>query len=91
MVPSRRIELSLLDATEDATYSGSKFAGQPGLLQQEELSVEGLKYALQFYSADFPEEFKDIFYLTDAVGYLFIKPQATLQDNEVGLFFIQAT
>ncbi len=91
LVPARRIELSPLNAAEEATYTGSKLAGQPGWLQQEDFPVSELGYALQLYSADFPEDFEDMFYLTDAVGYLFIKPHATQEDSEAGLFFVQAT
>jgi RHS repeat-associated protein len=91
LVPAHHIELSPLDATEEAHYTGSKFAGHPGLLQQEEFPVPELTYVLQLYSSDFPEDFEDIFYLTDAVGYLFLKPQATPEDSEAGLFFVQAT
>ena len=43
-------------------------------------------FVLQLYSSDFPEPFKDIFYLTDAVGYLFLKKDASGQ----GVFFVQA-
>ena len=43
-------------------------------------------FVLQLYSSDFPEPFKDIFYLTDAVGYLFLNKDASGQ----GVFFVQA-
>jgi uncharacterized protein YwqG len=91
LVPAHRIELSPLDAAEEAHYTGSKFAGHPGWLQQEELPAPELNYVLQLYSSDFPEDFEDIFYLTDAVGYLFLKPQVTPNDSEAGLFFVQTT
>jgi uncharacterized protein YwqG len=89
LVPAHRIELSPLDATEEVYYTGSKFAGHPGWLQQQEFPVQELNYVLQLYSSDFPEDFEDIFYLTDAVGYLFLRPQATSEDSEAGLFFVQ--
>lgn len=43
-------------------------------------------FVLQLYSSDFPAPFKDIFYLTDAVGYLFLKKDGSGQ----GVFFVQA-
>ena len=42
-------------------------------------------FICQLYSADFSEPFKDIFYLSDAVGYLFLKKD----ESGEGLFFVQ--
>ncbi len=42
-------------------------------------------FSLQLYSSDFPDPFKDIFYLTDAVGYLLLKKDGSGE----GLFFVQ--
>jgi hypothetical protein len=41
-------------------------------------------FVMQLYSSDFPYPFKDIFYLTDAVGCLFLKKDGSGQ----GLFFV---
>lgn len=43
-----------------------------GMIVPETLTVE-YEFICQLYSSDFSEPFKDIFYLTDAVGYLFLK------------------
>ncbi|MNP03423.1 hypothetical protein D3C76_953070 [compost metagenome] len=42
-------------------------------------------FLCQFYSSDFSDPFKDIFYLTDAVGYLFLKKDR----SGSGVFFVQ--
>ncbi len=42
-------------------------------------------FVCQLYSSDFPDPFKDIFYLTDAVGYLLLKKSGAGE----GLFFVQ--
>jgi len=90
LIPARHFSLSPLPS-EDKHYSGSKLAGEPGWLQQEVMNVLGYKYALQLYSSDFPEEFEDIFYLTDAVGYLFLASDLELDKKENGIFFAQTT
>lgn len=42
------------------------------------------EFVMQLYSSDFPEPFKDIFYLTDAVGCLLLKKDG----SGGGLFFV---
>lgn len=60
------------------------------------LGVHGLyedyDFVCQLYSSDFPAPYKDIFYLTDAIGYLFIRKNVTVKTDEEmlpGLFFVQ--
>ena len=43
----------------------------------------------RIYGGDFPEEFQDIFYLDDAIGYLFLSKEE--KANDVGVFFVQCT
>lgn len=45
---------------------------------------EEYEFVMQLYSADFPEPFKDIFYLTDAVGCFLLKKDRSGK----GLFFV---
>ncbi|AHG43354.1 hypothetical protein N018_25225 [Pseudomonas syringae CC1557] len=45
---------------------------------------EEYEFVMQLYSSDFPEPFKDIFYLTDAVGCLLLKKDG----SGSGLFFV---
>ncbi|WP_077049319.1 DUF1963 domain-containing protein [Pseudomonas sp. KK4] len=47
--------------------------------------IEEYDFICQLYSSDFSEPFKDVFYLTDAVGYLFLKKNGSGE----GLFFVQ--
>lgn len=55
-----------------------------GIIEVDDLNLE-YGFFCQLYSSDFSEPFKDIFYLTDAVGYVFLK-----RDNSgEGLFFVQ--
>ncbi|MCQ2994089.1 YwqG family protein [Pseudomonas syringae] len=46
--------------------------------------LEEYEFVMQLYSSDFPEPFKDIFYLTDAVGCLLLKKDGSGN----GLFFV---
>jgi len=46
-------------------------------------------FALQLRSSDFPEKFKDIFGILDALGYLYLRQMCDSLDS--GLFFIQTT
>lgn len=43
---------------------------------------------MQIYGGDFPEEFQDIFYLDDAIGYLFLSKEE--KANDVGVFLYNA-
>jgi hypothetical protein len=90
LVPARLMELSPLPS-DDGNYTGSKLGGEPSWLQQEVIDMPDYKYAMQLYSSDFPEEFEDIFYLTDAIGYLLVAPQSLAATEEIGIFFVQTT
>lgn len=46
--------------------------------------LEEYEFVMQLYSSDFPDPFKDIFYLTDAVGCLLLKKDGSGN----GLFFV---
>ncbi|PZT56780.1 hypothetical protein DN757_05240 [Paenibacillus silvae] len=74
-------------------YTGSKTGGMPGFLQHENYALHHLMFGLQLYGGDYPEPFSNIFYLQDAVGYLFVKPYADWmeQTTDAGLFFVQCT
>lgn len=45
------------------------------------------EFFCQFYSSDFPEPFKDLFYLTDAVAHLYLR-KAHSEAQAAGLFFV---
>lgn len=61
----------------------------PVFLQNEELELDSYQFCMQIYAGDFPEEFQDIFYLSDSIGYLFLSKEEN--SNDAGLFFTQCT
>lgn len=66
-VPARAITLG--DRIEDevgASFTGSKLGGSPGYLQNESLQLDEFMFCVQLYGGDYPEEYNDIFYLSDA-------------------------
>ena len=67
----------------------SHLGGKPLLLQNENLEVDNYQFCLQIYGGDFPEEFQDIFYLNDSIGYLFLKGEPDA--NDIGMFFTQCS
>lgn len=68
---------------------GSLFGANPVFLQEEKLELASYQFCMQIYGGDFPEEFQDIFYLDDAIGYLFLSKEE--KANDVGVFFVQCT
>jgi hypothetical protein len=97
-VPARRIDAG--DAAgersedwneDDIPNPDSLVGGDAQLLQQEELDVEGLAFALQLYGGDLAEPFRDLFYLADGVGYLYLPKNPTAGVDRSGLFFVQVT
>ena len=70
-------------------YNGSLFGANPVFLQEEKLELASYQFCMQIYGGDFPEEFQDIFYLDDAIGYLFLSKEE--KANDVGVFFVQCT
>jgi uncharacterized protein YwqG len=81
-IPKKYFKLIPLENNE--TNNGSKIGGKPFLLQNKNLKLDDFEYILQIYGNDFPEEYNDIFYLNDSMGYLYIK-------NGDGIFFTQCT
>lgn len=72
-------------------FYGSKLGGEPTLLQKNELEVKHSIFLLQLYGSDFPTGLDDIFYLSDALGYLYIAPDISIENSEAGNFFVQTT
>jgi hypothetical protein len=69
----------------------SMLGGEARLLQEESLAIDGLAFALQIYGGDLPESFRDLFYLTDGIGYLYLPASVTKGTDRTGLFFVQVT
>lgn len=72
-------------------YQGSKIGGNAGFLQNEQISFTNLGFALQLYGGDFPEPFRDVFFLSDAIGYLYLPCLPGASNEVTGQFFAQAT
>lgn len=70
-------------------YCGSLIGNTPALLQIENLGLDDYQFCLQIYGGDFPEEFRDIFSLSDSTGYLFVNKNG--DQNDAGVFFTQCT
>ncbi len=60
-------------------------------LQAEDLALDGLAFALQIYGGDLPAPLRNLFYLADSVGYLYLPTQTSPGTDRNGLFFVQAT
>ena len=82
-IPKKIFELELIEV--DGEYGGSKLGGKPYLLQKNELKLKNYEFILQIYGNDFPEEYNDIFYLSDSIGYLYLDKR----NNRI--FFTQCT
>jgi hypothetical protein len=88
-IPARGIR-SQVDATDDSeTIIGSKLGGLPGLLQREPLALDGYEFFLQLYSGSVGDPFRDLFGLSDAIGYLYLARDSN--PNNPGVFFSQVT
>lgn len=92
-IPPMRISLEDTEVSNETPFGGSKIGGTPYLLQAEPLNLENESFVLQLYGGDFPKNYRGIFGLPDAIGYLFIKSGEI--DSEVildaGTFFVQVT
>ncbi len=92
--PSAVIPMYRLALGESVTHNnkahGSHIGGKPGLLQNEQLDLQDLAFALQLSGSDFPKAYSDIFALADAIGYISLKENNDAI-GESGLFFVQTT
>jgi len=91
VVPAQEIVVTECPEDELNYCDGSKIGGNIKLLQNETLDTGNLNFSMQLYGGDFPDGFKDIFYLADAVGYLFLPKNNEKPVDACGLFFVQAT
>lgn len=76
-------------AFSDNSNDGNFLGGSPEFLQ-EELVFEGYTFLMQFYAGNFPEGYRNILYLADAFGYVFIKDELKINET-AGLYFGQCT
>lgn len=82
-------------ASREAGFQESKIGGAPDQLQPGSLSLNNQRFALQLYGDLFPDPYKDIFFLSDALGYLFVDDSLISQSvspvTDAGTFFVQVT
>lgn len=88
LIPARKIIVEK-EINNEKEYYGSLLGNPPVFLQQEKLGLDSYQFCMQIYGEDFPDEFQDIFYLDDSIGYLFLNKEWNL--NDVGLFFTQCS
>lgn len=69
----------------------SFIGGAPQWLQNEDLELGGLALALQIDGGNLPAPLRNLFYLADGVGYLYLPTQASESTDCSGLFFVQVT
>ncbi|BEP96963.1 hypothetical protein GmRootA79_53480 (plasmid) [Acidovorax sp. A79] len=69
----------------------SFIGGEPQWLQNEDLELGGLAFAWQIDGGDLPATLRNLFYLADGVGYLYLPQQPTGRVDCSGLFFVQVT
>jgi hypothetical protein len=65
-----------LAAGEFPVFSMCSTQPPTGLEVPADISAD-YEFGLQLYSSDFPEPYEDIFYLTDAIGHLFLRKSAS--------------
>ncbi|MBQ3599633.1 MAG: DUF1963 domain-containing protein [Lachnospiraceae bacterium] len=88
LIPAQKLIVgNEVDVT--SKYGGSLIGGNPFFLQNEDLEIASYQFCMQLYGADFPEEFQDIFYLNDSIGYLYLNKETDI--NDIGIFFTQCS
>lgn len=75
----------------DSGDARSFIGGAPQWLQNEDLALDGLAFAAQIDGGNLPAPLRDLFYLADGVGYLFLPEHAAEGIDRSGLFFAQVT
>ncbi|WP_238591809.1 DUF1963 domain-containing protein [Pseudomonas abietaniphila] len=85
-IPGENKELQVREVLEDEfpVFSMCSQSLPKGLSVPEDF-IRDYEFIMQIYSSDFAEPFEDAFYLTDAVGYLFLNRNGSGD----GLFFVQ--
>lgn len=71
----------------DSPIEASWFGDEPEFLQNEDYYfLEDYVFLAQINGLDLPNDLNDLFYFSDAIGYIFIK-----KDLKEGVFFVQNT
>ncbi|WP_025026058.1 DUF1963 domain-containing protein [Caldalkalibacillus mannanilyticus] len=86
-----RLNMELVDdEITETEFSTASFISQSvpnGIVAADKLSAE-YNFFCQVYSSDFPEPYQDALYLTDAIGYLFLRKGKSAGEAP-GIFFVQ--
>lgn len=88
IIPAKKIIMGK-EIIESGNYYGSSLGDSPVLLQKEPLDLNAYRFCMQVCGGDFPQEFEDVFYLNDSIGYLYLNSNVDL--NDIGVFFTQCT
>jgi uncharacterized protein YwqG len=84
-IPSMHVTLENREVNDDEYPVFSMVTNvMPNGIALPQSIQEEYEFVMQLYSADFPEPFKDIFYLSDAVGCFLLKKDKSGK----GLFFV---
>lgn len=91
-IPRRTVTVEPVCLDEDAHPMFSFFAEtRPRPIAACQRVAEGYGFLCQLYSSDFPEPFKDVFYLTDAIGYVLLRTDSPADGEDAGAFFVLAS
>lgn len=85
-LPAHRIHVQA-DGDDWRSFIG----GEPQWLQNEDLELGGLAFAWQIDGGNLPPSLRNLFYLADGVGYLYLPAQPVEGTDRSGLFFVQVT
>ena len=91
-MPKRSVRVQPKKVEDDSCSTMSFFSTHT---PKELLKFVGIarnyQFLCQLNSSDFPEPFQDVFYLTDAMGYVLIRKQNQGCKENVGEFFVLAS
>lgn len=82
-IPSYEITVS--KGSDKETFLG----GEPNFLQ-DEIEFDEYSFFMQFYAGNFPSGYKNILFLADAIGYIFIEKNVKINEP-CGIYFGQST
>lgn len=92
VVPAMSIVIRDQLEGDENLFQGSKIGEPPSFLQTETMALDGYEFVLQVRGGDFPKPYQEILFLSDAVGYLYVKNgQRSAACDEGGIFFAQVT
>lgn len=88
-IPRRLCEVLQAEVLEGSFPTFSFFSDSFPEALKEFPEKDEFEFVCQLCSADFPSPFEDVLYLTDGIGYVLYRPNAS--GSEVGEFFVIAS